>query len=259
MRKVIATFLTLLSIFCSSAVNAGLFGGGGAGGIVFDPTNYAQNLITAAQTSQSTQQLLQQNIYQLQNLLIQKLQSMGLSNPYLNTYTAQLMGQLTAQQNLYSANQSLYGSLGSIGNLMANRSQQAQLAGLTWQQYVQQEQTSISQGNQAAQNRAQMDAQAMQKVQDDYSAVQKYEAQIPANQGIQQSLQLLNSQMDRVITQNATLIQQFSQKDLDEQANEAVKRQASKQTLTDQYNQAQQQQQQNQQQNAATFQRIIGQ
>ncbi len=216
-----AKIVGLVWIALASQAIAG--GGGGFGGTVFDPTNWIKNTITAEQTLQTVTELTKGNVTQLQQLLQQQMMNQGIDVAALSGYASQIKQQITSQQNFVSAAQQLYGDMSTVQANLQNRFNQAKVAGLSWQQYVTQESANSQAGNQAAIQRAQVDAFAIQKVNDDYGAVQQYESQIPASAGLQQSLQLLNSQMNRVITQNAQVLHLLAQKDLADQATEVTK------------------------------------
>ena len=88
---------------------------------VFDPANYAQNIVTAAQTTLNQKTLIDQYVTQLYQY---KIQIQQLKNIDPSTATGMLARNGQELQNATSAAASmnaLYGSIGSVQNSFNNR------------------------------------------------------------------------------------------------------------------------------------------
>lgn len=157
---------------------------------------------TAATVVSQYQTQLQQYQTQLANLKALSQLPEGLAGDSLNAI---------ANLNRYrAALQHLTGSLGQQKALMDKRLTEARLSGGDWNSYVNSVATDAAQKNQRAVNRLQYEESVLQQVQLDYSFARNLQSQIPATVGQHQALQLMNTQMNRVVTQNAKLLEVLS-------------------------------------------------
>lgn len=173
---------------------------------VFDPANYTQNIITAGQSIKNTKSLIDQyttQLYQYQNQ-IQQLKNMDatVAKGMLERNAKDLINANAASIGLTG----LYGSITNVQNMFSNRLATAKNMGMTWSQYTTFEQARIQRNQDGAAARAQEDIRMVERVQRDYEFAREAESKIPATAGTHESMQLMNVQMNRVITQNADLI-----------------------------------------------------
>jgi type IV secretion system protein TrbJ len=101
----------------------------------------------------------------------------------------------------------LQGSLSQEQQLMSSRLAEARLGGTDLQTYLANVARDVATGNGKAVVRLQQEDAALQQVQSDYEFARNLQDQIPATIGQQQSLQMLNAHMNRVVTQNAKVIE----------------------------------------------------
>jgi P-type conjugative transfer protein TrbJ len=99
----------------------------------------------------------------------------------------------------------LQGSLSQQSQVFEKRFTESRLKGGTWEDYVASVREDASNKNQRAINRLQYEASVMNQVQSDYAAARELEPKIQESVGAQQSLQLMNTQMNRLVLQNAKL------------------------------------------------------
>lgn len=198
MRKNIVVLLTL--VFSSSVMAF----------TVFDPANYAQNIITAAQSTLNTKALLDQYTTQLYQYKNQIQQLKNIDPTAAAAMLARNGQELQNANSAVSSMSNLYGSIGSVQNSFNNRLATAKAMGMTWDQYTNFEQTRIQRNQDGAAARAQEDIRMLDRVQRDYQFAQEAEAKIPATAGTHEAMQLMNVQMNRVITQNADLIKSLN-------------------------------------------------
>jgi P-type conjugative transfer protein TrbJ len=179
--------------------------------VVFDPSNFVQNSLTASQTAHQIIQSISQ--YETQLLQFQtQLKQLSTLDPekistLLNVNSVDLMNLNKLKISLTD----LYGSLNDVTQNFNNRLQSAQYLGLSWDQYAKFEQDRIQRHQSTAITRANNEISSMERATRDYQFALDAQSLIPSTNGIHESLQLLNSQVNRMLTQNADLIRLMSQ------------------------------------------------
>ena len=178
--------------------------------VVFDPSNFIKNSLTAAQTAQQIEYLVSQYETQLSQYRTELLQIKGLDNELVN----QLLDKnLVDSQNINQLSNSLTTLFGSINTITQNFRQRldtAKLLSLSWPQYISFEQNRIQRNEDNAAQTAKDQLQILDRVQRDYEFALNAESKINLTEGLHQSLQLLNSQLNRIITQNADMIKSIN-------------------------------------------------
>ena len=203
--------------------------------VVFDPTNYSKNIITAVEAINGTAQRASAYVAQLQQYQTMLTNLKRLSPDQLLLATNQLnSGQIDVLKNvgdlsklrdiqaiateansvagsLSNANLSLASlkklqqSLGGLQQAYSQRFEEARRMNLSWDQYAAKEDLQIRSRVASAANRAQEDIARIDNVQKDYEFAQDMAAKIPQAEGVQQSMGIMNTQMNRVVTQLAQL------------------------------------------------------
>ena len=201
--------------------------------IVFDPTSWIQNAITAAESIAGTAQRAQQYVNQLQQYqtMLTNLKQLpqGALNGALGSLTmgqselVKSMGGMeklrdigTISNEIGRVSGSLASAKSSVGSLIAlqqsmgglqesysRRFEEARRLNLTWEQYAAQEDLQIRSRVAFAAARAQEDISRVERVKRDYEFAQEMAQQIPQAEGVQQSMAIMNTQMNRVVTQLA--------------------------------------------------------
>jgi P-type conjugative transfer protein TrbJ len=181
-------------------------GGGGISGGSTEWTQVANNAelvkvaVDGAQTAKTTvdKYILQYKQYEneLANLqkfaqLPQNIQHGVRSLDDLRAYKARL--------------ERLHGSLSEQQRMFEKRFDEARLSGGTWDDYVNKVSRDASNKNQRAISRLEYEHSVMRQVQEDYTDARQLEGEIQKSVGAQQSLQLLNTHMNRLVIQNAKL------------------------------------------------------
>lgn len=210
--------------------------GGGGGGIVFDPTNFSQNIITATKTATQVTQQLESLRTQYQQYETQLVQLKGLAD------FSGLRDKIMSQQEFAELNDAIKAykeltrSVGETKKIIEGRLDEARLLGLDWKSYLAAEERRIKGNVQAAVSRAEMERRTLDKVQQDYEFARSMDSKIPATEGIHQAMQLNNTALARLITQTAdvsrTLATAFGSakaEEMSQKANEeAMRREAAK-------------------------------
>lgn len=184
----------------------GIFSSAYAQWTVFDPSNFARNTVTSIQAVQSTSTLINQYQTQLNQYQNQILQLKNIDPSSVAGMLARNSAELQNANTAAASMNNLYGSLGSVQRSFNNRLDTAKAMGMTWDQYTTFEQSRIQRNQDGAAARAQEDIRMLDRVQRDYQFAQESEAKIPATAGTHEAMQLMNVQMNRVITQNADMI-----------------------------------------------------
>lgn len=207
-RKVFAAAFVAICMVASIQVRAG---GGGIAGAT-EPTQILNNLqlvVNGLEEARTASTVVSQYATQLQQYQTQlaNLQSLAQLPAGLDPDNATALSNLN---NFRSALQRLAGSLGQQKSVIEQRLAEARLSGRDWNGYVNSVAADAARKNQRALARLDYEQSVLQQVQSDYSFARDMQAQIPATVGQHQSLQLLNSHMNRVVTQNAKLLEVMS-------------------------------------------------
>lgn len=232
-RNLLAAALTAVALLLGTRAHAsGVIAG------ATEPTQIMNNLQlvmsgldeakTAATVVSQYQTQLQQYQTQLANL--QRLPQLP---DGLGTDAVRAINDLHRYKN---ALQQLTGSLGQQKSIIEQRLAEARLSGKDWNTYVASVASDAASKNQRAVERLKYEESVLEHVQSDYAFARNVQSQIPATVGQHQALQLMNSQMNRLITQNAKLLEVLSatisqQSEADARAAESMTRSMSQQDL----------------------------
>jgi conjugal transfer/entry exclusion protein len=201
--------------------------------IVFDPTSYIQSAITAMESMAGTAQRAQAYVAQLQQyqtmlINLKQLPQGALNNALgsLNQGQSELVknmgglekirdigsisneigrvsGSITNAKSSVSSLIALQQSMGGLQESFSKRFEEARRLNLTWEQYAAQEDLQIRSRVASAASRAQEDISRVERVKRDYEFAQEMAQKIPEAEGVQQSMAIMNTQMNRVVTQLA--------------------------------------------------------
>lgn len=203
-----AALAVLLAFGSAGAAHAG---GGGIVGAT-EPTQIMNNLelikvaYDGAVTAKNT---VQQYRTQLEQFSLDQANIKGLAG----LPAALGADALKAYQDLgryQQAVSSLEGSLSQQSALIERRIMEAKLSGRGWAGYVSDIEADAAANKTRAIDRLKHEESVLSQVRSDYEFARTMQAEIPASIGQHQSLQMLNSQMNRVITQNAKLTEVVS-------------------------------------------------
>jgi conjugal transfer/entry exclusion protein len=178
--------------------------------VVFDPSNFVKNSLTATQTAQQIEYLISQYQTQLAQYRTELLQIKSIDSELTNELLDKNSIDSASMTQVTSSLKNLFGSINTISNNFNQRLDAAKLLSLTWPQYIAFEQNRIQRNEGNAANTAIDDLQILDRVQRDYQFALDAESKIPFTEGLHQSLQLLNTQLNRIITQNADMIKSIN-------------------------------------------------
>ena len=171
--------------------------------------NNIQLVKVALDAAQSARTLVQQIRLQRQQYEAQlrNLQGLARVSPELAADTASAVATLAAYQR---ALDQLHGTLGQQQSFIDQRFTEARLGGMDWLSYLQQQDRLLAQRNGHARQRLAQERAVLEQVAGDYAFARRLQEEIPDSVGQHQSLQHLNLQMNRLVTQNARVLQVMS-------------------------------------------------
>ena len=165
--------------------------------VVYDPTNWLQNLMQARQA-----------IQQVMHAKAQLDQIRGLGMQVENILNGRIkpnaiIGAEVANIRGYAQ---LYQGLGDVQRLVQARLSEAKLGKLTWAEYWNREKNRTGEDAQVAARRAEQERVALERVEEDFKWAKDQEMRISGAQTQSESLRTLNYTMNRVVQQNAEMI-----------------------------------------------------
>jgi type IV secretion system protein TrbJ len=151
--------------------------------------------------------VVQQYQTQLEQLRLQTVNTQGVD---ASVVSSNLQSIETAMANLTNYKTSLNRlsvDLSEEGNLIDRRLAEARLQNMNWSEYLDMVNKEAASGSQRAKARLQYEQSVLERVNQDYQFARDQAAMIPASLGAHQAIQLMNNQMNRVVTQNAQMIE----------------------------------------------------
>ena len=188
------------AIACFAFIGAANAGGGMGGALESTQLlNKAQLVSQVSEAVATTNKLAQQYITQLQQFDIQKLMQKQIEGIIPASALQASLAEIAKIKQARDALVGLRGSLSKLEGNMNTRFQEASLAGISWENYVKNEGERLSQQNQRAILRMKEEKAVMDEVAEDHRLVQQYASRISGTAGVNQSVSLLNTQMNRLI------------------------------------------------------------
>ena len=182
--------------------------GGGAVGGATEFTQLMNNVElmgVAGSSASMVEKAIAQRIEQKEMTLMQQLNLKSLDQIPSNLLDSNF--GIGALNNYRNALNQLRGSLAQETQAINQRFVEARLSGKTWEQYSQGVLQDAQNGNQSAIQRINYESGLLQQVNNDYRFAREAEAKIANVEGAQQSLQLLNSQINRIVVQNGKMLE----------------------------------------------------
>jgi P-type conjugative transfer protein TrbJ len=180
--------------------------------VVFDPTNFVQNLISAVQAIEMVSNAVQQlSTLRDQYVTLQR-QAQSITSGALTTNLRSMLSSndLSGLADMMRATKDMRQSVQQVQQSFSGRLDEAQLLNLTWDKYVEFDKRRISNSESSAVARIQMEQFALDRVQKDYDFVRDQAARIPASAGLHESMQQMNLQMNRMLQQNGAFMQMMA-------------------------------------------------
>jgi P-type conjugative transfer protein TrbJ len=193
------------------------FAGGGGASIVFDPTNWFQTSVSASESLRATADRAVQMQTQLMQYSAQLKQLVGMPQGALQSLIEKNAGELKDMAGFISNVNKTYGDVSTVHNNITRRFDEAKISGQSWPDYVKTEADRINRGVGNAADRASADRSLLDRVNKDYEQVREWQSLIPQNEGMKDSMMLMNSQMNKLVTQNAEVMKSMATASLQQQ------------------------------------------
>lgn len=215
----------LLAVLLTATPSA--WGGGGFGGIVYDPTNHAENLVTALQTAQQYALDLQRYEREFRAML------------NVDEFIGDSMGALGDFQSYLNEVNALSDRLRDADRFMTELHRDFSVSQADdWEGYYQTRRRQSELGQSHAEARFRHASQVMQSVDGQYARIREAERRVPGIVGTREGLQQLNAQMTMVTRQNAQMIELASEQALVESEQRTTDELAHQRRLDDQHERA---------------------
>ena len=174
--------------------------------MVFDPSNFVKNSLTAAQTAEQIMVLSSQYEAQLKQFETQLLQLKNIPKDVIDSYLSKNQADLDNSIDFGYRVQSIYGSISQIQVDFQKKLDAAKLMNMDWNQYVLYEKNRIDRNQNDAISISANDISSISRLKRDYEFATELEGKISSTAGIHEAMQILNVQINRIITQNADLL-----------------------------------------------------
>lgn len=180
--------------------------------VTFDPANFIQNYISAFNAVRGYVQQGEQLYLELKSYeqMLAQARSLGHEVSHLSLKQMLDRTQVESLRKVLAAGDELAGEIREIERGFRRRLDEARAARLPWDRYVSIEKDRIARQETAALRRVQTEQAALQRIEQDYEFIRREGAKIGGDESMQQSLQTVNVQLNRMLQQNAELMRQLA-------------------------------------------------
>lgn len=163
--------------------------------------NNAQLMKQVAESIKASYELEIQTALQIKQLWhdAQNIKKLGAN--FVDENIRTLQSEINGLTNVNRYSKQLYGELSQFERELKARQVEAMNSGLTVEQYVKDQSRLIDSRNGQAQMRLENEKRLIKSIEDDHVMINKWAQQIPQNEGVQQSMSLLNTQMNYTVQQ----------------------------------------------------------
>lgn len=204
----------LAAIVAAIFMSNGHAGGDVPGGQATEFTQALNNVELVAQVKQSVltvKQLVASYLVQYKHLQEAILAGIPIPAGEVIRTVQGVRNEINAAQRYMDDLKRVGSSVDQIKSKMDQRAVEAQLSNLTFEQYVAREKAKIADGDARARQRLDAEQMALDQANEDMALAQEHSAAIAGTVGIHESMGLLNTQINRLITQNARMSAMMAQ------------------------------------------------
>ena len=224
------------AVLLALGVSTGVQAGGSLDNVASEATqlmNNAELVIQVKEQIKSNAVQLNQYSTQLSQLWQQYKDGMNVGTYYTQLGLGGLEKEMNTARETRQAYEKLFGSVDQLSTQWQQRMYEASTTGISLKDYVMNEADRIQKGNQLAIKRLEQERRVMTTIEEDFSLAKKWGDSISYQSGINGSLGLVNTQMNRMLQQNARMIQIMAQAQGSDKARlEAKEAEAQAQTKT---------------------------
>jgi len=200
--------LSVLTLLSRPCLAFSLFGGGGGfGGIVYDPTNHIETALSAAESVKQTALQVRAEIQRLQQLAAEVEQLKTLPEEVIQQTLKDSLQQITILQQGSALMSSITTEVDGIKQLYSARLRQMATMGLSPSDYLKFEVQLAQLQNKHQSALVDQDQQVLAGIQQSMERLKNLQAQIPASSGVHQSMQTTNQYLDLLAGQSTQLLQ----------------------------------------------------
>lgn len=194
----------LVGFFAMNIANCAFAGGGGMTGGATEITqllNNGQLMKQVIESAKTTYELEIQTAMQIKQLWhdIQNMKKLG--ENFADDNIRVLENEVNSLKNVNKYSSQLYGELTQLANEFKTRQVEAIKSKLSISEYLKQQKKLIDNRNGEATIRLENEKRLIKSIEQDFEMINKWSKQIPLNEGVQQSMGLLNNQMSYAVQQ----------------------------------------------------------
>ena len=193
-------------LFACTLQTAYAGGGGGFGGIVFDPTNYTQNLTSALTAVRQETQMLRDYMNQIQQLRAQVEAAKNLGRDVISGEIARIVGDTAKVKNLIGANQELEKGLFSQRELLDTMARLQRLRGQTPKSFLEGELRGFTAGQADATRRLNTAKDNADFINQVNQRRDKIASTMSSDQSVTQAVQSNSQLLSLLVSQNNQVI-----------------------------------------------------
>lgn len=179
---------------------------------VFDAGNFIQNYISAYNAVRGYVQQAAQLYTEVRSYehLVDQARALGHDVGHLSLKQMLSPEQVERLRIVLAAGDELSGDIRAVESSIRRRLDEMRMAKLPWERYVELEKDRIRRQETAAVRRVETEQAALQRIEQDYEFIRREGAKIGGSESMQQSLQIANVQLNRMLQQNAELMRHLT-------------------------------------------------
>ena len=199
MRRFLLAIVSVAALFLPPSAS---------GIIVFDPSNFTQNTISAIQAVSAELQRAQQFLLQTQQYITQLRNLAKMADPeaILRDYAP----EVDAAMKYVGTLRTLYGDLKHLRDTVDQQFKEQAMSGLSWDKYVEREIVFAQRKLQTAQAAFGAVRGAMERIDSDYKQMREAQAKIHTTEGTQGQMELTNQQLNQLVSINREMLTSIS-------------------------------------------------
>ncbi len=179
-----------------------------SGIIVFDPSNFAQNTISAIHAVSAEIQRAQQFLLQTQQYVTQMRNLAKMTDP--GAIIRDYAPEVDAAMKYVGTLRTLYGDLKTLRETVDQQFKEQAMSGLSWDKYVEREIVLSQRKAQSAQAAFGAIRGAMERLDSDYTQMREAQAKIRTTDGAQGQMELTNQQLNQLVAINREMLTSIS-------------------------------------------------
>ncbi len=179
-----------------------------SGMVVFDPSNFTQNTISATQAVLAELQRAQQFLMQTQQYVTQLRNLAKMADP--GAIIRDYAPEVDAAMKYVATLRTLYGDLNTLRDTVDRQFKEQAMSGLSWDKYVEREIVLAQRKVRSAQAAFGAIRGAVERIDSDYRQMREAQARIHTTDGAQGQMELTNQQLNQLVAINREMLTSIS-------------------------------------------------